>query len=236
MRSAGTVGPLRCNLEPVEMKRSGRGAWFTWAEGGRSVVWHSGDLCRNLAAVLERRVMDAGRAGLKGLPLEARYCANLSDIVEFLEDRTDDRRIEELLWGAALIRRDAKWPRPSGAPLSLTPLPRTYAILKLLFLPPSEALKSKSDGKPIRPEPGILARLRSGDVNGACGIAARRLRVSGYSPMPGPTSGGGGRPMEFGAGVVPSRLAAALLVPVWDVESLSRLVLRREREEARVGR
>jgi len=42
--------------------------------------------------------MDAGRAGLEDLPLEARVNASLIDVSTFLSGDTDDRRIEELLW------------------------------------------------------------------------------------------------------------------------------------------
>jgi CRISPR-associated protein Csx17 len=48
------------------------------------VVWSSADLCRNLIAVLTRRVMDAGRTGLEDLPLDSRVKVSLADVSIFL--------------------------------------------------------------------------------------------------------------------------------------------------------
>lgn len=217
------VGPLRGNLEPVAIAAKGP----RWAERDKAVVWSFASLCRNLAAVLERRLMDAGRHGVSGLPLASAYSVQLSDITAFLEGRTDDRRIEELLWGAILIKPGNHWPRPRPAPAAAAPVPRAYALLKLLFLPDHLALGSQGGtGSAVRPEPGILAKLRGGDLPGATAVAARRLRASGFVPMPGPASDGRRRSGDFTGRLDPVRLAAALLIPIQDVQALRRLVLR----------
>jgi CRISPR-associated protein Csx17 len=225
------VGDLRTNLEPVER----RGTYWTWAEKNRAVVWSSADLSRNLVAVLTRRAMDAGRAGLDQLPLAGRYSASLNDVARFLSGDIDDHRLEELLWGLVLIDGTKDWhdhvkqlTTPPESPLLL---PSSYSLLKLLFLPHKLSWSLGVEGVTVKPEPEILGRLRAGDANGACQIATRRLKASGFVPMPGPTSGGKRREIEFTPGVAAARLAAALLFPVRETTKLARLVLRSQAEE-----
>ena len=221
------LGSLRTNLEPVEWT----GNRYQWAEERRSTVWSTGGLCRNLAAALERRVMEAGRSKLEGLPLDASAYATVEDVTQFLLRGTDDARIEDLLWGLILVR-----PGPTNLksrPFNEYPttVPRCYALLKLLFLPERSALKSRSDGRPIRGEPTILAYLRAGRIGDACEIAARRLRISGFTPMPGPLGTGEPRRMEFIGKLDPLRLEAALLTPVMSTVRLKQMVLRQETKE-----
>lgn len=220
------VCDLRTNLEPVEHK----GARWTWAETSGAIVWSGADLCRNLAAVLTRRVMDAGRAGLGVLPLSSRFFASLTDVATFLAGDTDDQRLEELLWGLLLIDGANEWreqreqlTKPLERPLLF---PSAYALLKLVFLPHRLSWPVGAEGVSIKPEPDILGRLRAGEVKSACEIAARRLRASGYVPMPGPLSDGRRRELDLNAHVDPTRLAAALLIPVNGTAQLARLVLR----------
>jgi CRISPR-associated protein Csx17 len=216
------VPDLRCNLEAVEP--AGKGGRFTWIPDNPSVVWRSGDLSRNLAAVLERRMLDAARLGGPTTPLEAKISASLSDVTQFLAGEIDDRLLEELLWGLMLINHQRKWEGPQATKDSGRPLPRAYALLKLLFLPAKpekQALLSKTTGKPVTPEPGILVRLRANELPAACQIASRRLRASGYVPMASDSQ----NPADF-QGSDPARLSAALLIPVWNVEELKKLVLR----------
>jgi CRISPR-associated protein Csx17 len=172
--------------------------------------------------------MDADRYSLDGLPLDADCSANLDDLVSFLEGQTDDLKIEQYLWSAILVRRPS-----TPMPLRVddpgrSPVSRAYCALKLLFLSSSTALRSEADGKPIRPDPTILAHLRAGNVIQALGMTARRLRVSGYVPIPGPLSGGKARAMECAERVNPIRLAAALLIPIQarDTGELKRTALR----------
>lgn len=225
------VGDIRVNLESVERQRS---RWI-WAEKSRAVVWSSADLCRNMIAVLARRVMDAGRGGVEDLPLDSRVNVSLADVSRFLSGETDDRRIEELLWGLLLIDGEQNWREPIGQ-LTAPPrhplvLPHAYALLKLLFLP--HGLRSSSGGEkiPIKPEPEILSRLRATDVEGACTIAARRLRAAGLVPMPGPSAVGLRRHINVGSHLPAVRLAAALLFPINDPTRLGRQALRPPADE-----
>lgn len=148
------IDPLRANLEPVIPvfeKTRGRQA-AKWAERQRAVVWNAADLSANLAQVLERRMMDGGRAGCTALPLAARFAAPLNAIGEFLEAEVDDRRIEELIWGLMLVDPDQRAGPPDAYQSSASTntvarerrgtgseptvlIPRRYALLKLLFLP-----------------------------------------------------------------------------------------------------
>lgn len=243
----GRIGPLRTNLETADWKKRCR----AWAEKDRSVVWNAADLAANLVSVLARRMMDGARAGCERLPLTSRYTAPLDAIAAFLAGDLDDQRIEELIWGLMLIDTPRRHPSRAGMNrirdrqrADPNPLPREYALLKLLFLPrplvperSGESLKWRlarplgdgrmESGLTIRPEPRILPLLRAGRVGEACRIAAQRLRVSGLAPMPGPLPTGEMRDDNWSEGAMDSRraqrLAAALLVPI-SSNSVDRLI------------
>jgi CRISPR-associated protein Csx17 len=239
------IGPLRANLEAVYWKK---GCW-QWAEKERHDVWNAGDLTTNLANVLQRRMLDGQRASCRSLPLASNSTASLDTIAAFLEGDVDDQRIEDLLWGLMLIEQGNV---PTvGQPLerdktSGRPIPRTYALLKLLFLPRPlvgepyrgeiqwRLAREGEAGIVIRPEPRILPLLRAGRLGEACHIAAQRLRVSGLAPMPGALPDGKARDHTWseysGNHRAAQRLAAALLIPVGSqsVNRLVRLVCRDE--------
>lgn len=252
--SESKIGPLRANLEPVDWQKRCR----AWAEKDRSVVWNAADLATNLASVLARRMMDGSRAGCERLPLASRYVASLGAIAAFIAGDLDDERIEQLIWGLMLVdgRGGTMRDRPDqsgdgegagiqGCDLEASgPLPREYALLKLLFLPrplvPERAgekvnwrlARRGADGRMesglmIRTEPRILPLLHSGRIGEACKIAAQRLRVSGLSPMPGPLPTGAMRDNEWSELKKDHRsaqwLVAALLIPV-SSKSVNRLV------------
>ncbi len=233
MHATGEVGALRTNLEAVSPARWG----WTWAgpQDRYATVWAGGNLPRNLQAVLERRLMDAMRFGLEGLPLESRFSASADDIAAFLAGQVDDERLAEWLWGLMLIDLSkARWEdlAPTRPAPSAQPVPRAYALLKLLFLPPYYALKMEG-GEPIKPEPSILASLNAGRLNDACQTATRRLRAAGYAPMPGPIAGRGLRPMRYSLpGHALARLPAALLIPLARPDRLRSLVLLSEAADA----
>lgn len=227
MRATGEVGALRTNLELVKPTQSG----WAWAgpDDHYATVWAGDDLLRNLQAVLERRLIDAARFGLEGLPLESHFSVGADDITAFLAGQVDDRRLSEWLWGLMLIdlsRARQEDLAPTRFAPTAQPMPRAYALLKLLFLPEYHALKAEG-GKPIKPELSILNHLRARRLSAACEVAARRLRASGHVPMPGPMSGRGARPMDYAMPApMLARLPAALLIPVAQPERLAALVLR----------
>lgn len=249
------IEPLRANLEPVSLERN----QWTWKPSHPHVAWSGADLAGNLASVLERRILDGARAGCEKLPLDFRRGVSLKTISLFIEGALDDRRIDELVWGLILI--DHRQQYPSGLPRETIdhalPLPREYALLKLLFLPRPlvrqwddehkhwnwrlAQMRKTSDGKDtleeglaIRPEPRVLPLLRAGRVNDACRIAYQRLRASGLIPLPASTTSGVWRQADWESGpsVKPQRLAAALLLPVGDgvVNRLIHLVTRQDSE------
>lgn len=216
------VSPIRQNLEPVE-------GW-SWASKDTGVVWTQASLATNLAAVLERRIMDGTRSGCKHLPLDFRRPASPMSISAFLQGSVDEVRVGELLWGFSLLSHARAYPKIARVSNEAPPLPRTYALLKLLFLP--HPIESASEKFVVKPEPQVLALLRFRRLGEACAIALRRLRVSGLMPMPyrsGPTLN---RDQDWYEphSTVPDldHLAAALLFPIslHDVKRLAALVLR----------
>ncbi len=235
------IGPLRANLEPVD----GQGRYPTWAENGRSIVWNGAGLCENMANILQRRVIDGSQKGCRELPLESRLRISLSSIAEFIDGNLDDDLIGNLLWGLILVRGDGHENLPR-ATTSKIPLPRAYALLKLLFLPRPLLIANGEDGLQharlarndekngikIRPESAILSLVRSGRLDDALAIAARRLRISGLMPLPQKwreidrQSGW----KELAVGINPVRLSAALLIPIDDpgVNEIYRLCIRGE--------
>ena len=229
------IGALRSNLESVSLWREARGALKAkWAEADHAVVWNTADLATNLAAVLDRRMMDGGRKGCADLPIDSPRAASLGSIAAFIHGEFDDRKIEDLLWGLLLIDQGGRLNtalRPTAREQSLD-LPPIYALLKLLFLPRSLVATRAADGTTtwrlantdeggirIRPEPAILSLLRAGRVGEAAAIAMRRLRASGLNPLPHRRSGGPSRDGEWNElRLTPregKRLAASLLIPIY---------------------
>lgn len=224
--ASGKVGLLRSNLEPVRIGKNKQGEQFAkWTESDREVVWSSLSLARNMAAVLERRLMDSGRNMCESLPFAARRTASLDAVSAFLAGETDDERIKELLWGMILIDHSKTYPRLVREQTSSMPLPRVYALLKLLFLP--WPLHTDLGDVEVRPEPAITALLRANRLNEACALALRRLRSSGLVPMYSQQKSGAAYMTDWHVHD-PTRLAAALLIPVSsrDIETLRNLVLR----------
>ncbi|CBE69811.1 conserved protein of unknown function [Candidatus Methylomirabilis oxygeniifera] len=234
----GKIGWLRANLEPVVVWRGDNGGLAAkWAEKDRAVVWNSANLSANLAAVLRRRLVDGERNGCPNLPLAAHNFASLNTVSRFLAGELDERRIEDLLWGLMLL------PQPPGilsrpADDANAPLPRAFALLKLLLLP--QPLTVNGLSVTIKTESSIAALLTAGHVGEVCRIAMRRLRASGLSPLPHPRSGGVVRDADwqeleyldnFG-----QRLAAALLLPLSckSVGRLRDLVLREAATELHI--
>lgn len=248
------VGPLRANLEAFDWTQRRRADWAT---KDRRVVWNSADLATNLASILARRMMDATRLGCTRLPLDSQYTAPLDAVASFLAGEAEgrpfnDERLEELLWGLMLIDHNSD-KHEDDERLTL-PLPRAYALLKLLFLHAPVVLDRGADGHvrsvsfasngerglTIKPEPQIVSLLQSGrpdSVGEACRIAARRLRASGITTLPHRTSGGSNRDAnweEAGCGLDGRRLAAALLFPLSSrsLTTLFNLVARPESESS----
>lgn len=227
------VGPLRSNLEPVEMDK---GRW-KWASDSGSATQYGSDLVRGLADILKRRSIMGSRAGLAQVPICGGVAVSPDDVALFLSGRVDDAELLDLLWALTAMKTKkasdvslsrTNWPGRT----SLASVPRAYALLKLLMLPAeSVALIARAAGEDttrfrLPPEPAILSRLGAGDPAAALEIAVRRLRACGLVPIASGQSGHMQVPDFVLSPNERNRLAAALLFPVTDVESLAKLVIR----------
>ena len=213
-----SVLPIRVNLAPVQRK----GSIWVWEEAGRTVVWKGRSLVANMVAVLERRLLDGGERSLcfhNGVRIET--------VSRFLAGEIDDRRIEDLLWALAPVRRSRV--RVSQSTPSELP-PRAFALLKPLFLPWAVRFEGgrweyAKEDIPIKLESRVLPLLRAGRISDACEIAVRRLLVNGLKPMFGSSGSGTLRKVdaEIQEGLDPTRLAASLLLPM-HANGLNRLI------------
>lgn len=213
-------GSFRENIEPVEVTQKG----VAWKNKSVRAVWGNGALEDNLAAVLQRRSIEARANSLTHPILYSRRFAPLTAVNAFLNGGIDDGKLGELLRGLVLVdwqkaeqglklrtyRRDA----PAR-------LPRAYALLKLLFLPDGKLWRAE-DGEiiTIKHEPAIVPLLRAGRIPDALQIAYQRLRATGIEPVT----------KEFHyENEEGTRLAAALLIPIDSpsVSALGALVLRK---------
>jgi CRISPR-associated protein Csx17 len=192
-----------------------RGSWDndSWDESTKSLalaVWTGRDLVRDLATVLERRLIEAQRHNFldvdrdppsKELPLKGGRPAPLASVSAFLAGDVDDRGVAALAAGLA-------WTRISGPGLVTTerqsPIPFAYAALKPLFEPggvgPTRELR-----KIVNPLP-LVRLLRAGRVKDAVSLGQYMAR-------------GAQCPTPF-ASLAPialpdaARLAASLLFPI----------------------
>lgn len=219
------VDLLRRNLEPVAYQ----GGRWKWTDRDRRVVWSVADLSTNMALVLQRRMLDSEG---DRLPLDSSYPVSIDAIAAYLAEETNDERIEDLLWGLILLGPWTDYanaphlPRAKGLPL----LPRTFALLKLLFLPRPlmsfwdtdrerhlwRYARADERGIDIVPEPSVLPLVRAKQINEACRLAYRRLRATGLAPVPGSAPSRASRESDWEAdpSLKSERLAAALLLPV----------------------
>ena len=197
---AAHFAPL--NPEAIPRKRR---KWDAENQVRGRVVWGAGSLESNLTAVLQRRLIDRANAA----PLDAIAPARLADIAAFLEGNFDDVRCARLLAGLV-------WAKPAWLPFVKRPLrpvvPFAYAALKPIFTP-AVSLKALAEKGLVSPDcklpipPGLIARLRSGRVEEAVGVALGRARASGIAcSFVNP-----GIPQTTRIG---RRLAAALLIPL----------------------
>jgi CRISPR-associated protein Csx17 len=193
--------PLRAHLAPLDEK-----SWYErfrkWSGKDALVVWGGGALERNLAAVMERRLLFAAPRTLDGGPFDARAPADLASVLAFLAGGTYDARIaalaQDLAWADAPSALNSAQGRPDRHPL-----PLAYALLKPLFTP-IEHVPTHSR-LPVPPE--LVARLRAGDVSSAVTLACRRARASGLPVTFEPRA-------AHITDVNGPRLLASLLIPI----------------------
>lgn len=217
------AGRIREQLEPVQLKH---GRW-EWTTGPAGPTLGEGRLSRDLASILERRQMEGARQNLSEIPIGADRAVSLADVWRYLTGQVDDRRLGDLIWGFAALRwTEEQDARPLGKAEPAPELDRSYALLKLLFLPGGLKMEAGQKPVPLKPEPAILSCLRAGRLDEAMQIAGRRLWASGIEPL-----GLAGRsrralPRFTVAFEDMERLASALLIPVWETVRIAEMVLR----------
>lgn len=197
--------PLCAHLAPLDEK-----SWYRWrrkwSDKDALAVWGGGALARNLAAVIERRLLFAAARNLDGGAFDGRAPADLTSVLAFLAGDTDDVRIAALAQGLAwadapdFVSTQAAQPQP---------LPLAYALLKPLFAPIEHVRALNSVPRDIRlpVPPGLIAQLRAGEVGRAVALACRRARASGLPVTFAPRK-------EDVAAFDGPRLLVSLLIPI----------------------
>jgi CRISPR-associated protein Csx17 len=205
---------FRQHLEPLGITANKERSWVSWDDtAGNDVAWHDGDLTDALNTILSRRVMRVRQSGAKGWPDEAKRFARLDDIADFIERRTNDDLLADLIWGLSLLDWQQVKLLSSEHRETTDAIPSSFfAMLRLCFRP----YNGKDAAIPLVPE--ILHRAMNEDGKGASELAARRLRGSGKAPLVKdlPVSGD-----------IARRTAAAMLFPIapQDFPQLERSIL-----------
>lgn len=199
---------LREHLEPLDIVATQSHSWVKWAEKPTNdVVWHDGDLTIVLNAILSRRIMRIEKSGVPGWPDWSPRPASLEDIAAFVDGRTNDALLADLIWGLSLIDW-AQVPKAPAAEPTIEPVPSSfYGLLRLCFRPMNQGREEET----IPLVPVILNRAINGRGKEASILASRRLRASGCAPLVGEL------PVE---GSLARRTAAALLFPIHSTDFL----------------
>lgn len=216
IRGKDGVGPIRANLAAVDPDKP-----WSWAKNKGQSAWLGSSLAAKMASVLERRMMDAQRLNCECNPLHGYIPLMAEDIAAFIEGDIDERAIGDLLFGLTWVRWDnqqdveefmstlmERW----AIPVASCTIPRSWTLLKLLFLPVSLRPPGRKEII-VRPELSILPLLLAGRMDDACVIASRRLYSAGLSPTRS----------HFPESSNSERIAAALLLPLrrpWEVAKL----------------
>jgi CRISPR-associated protein Csx17 len=230
---------FRQHLEPLEMGANKERSWASWDKTPRNdVVWHDGDLTDSLNAILARRLIRVENSGARGWPDFSPCFAKLADITAFIERRTNDALLADLIWGLSLIdwqtvahqQHEARIRGRERVSDTAEHLPNGsrddeqhaipsafYALLRLCF--------RAARGDDVIPlHPAILNRAMSGNGTAASELASRRLRASGNAPLVAslPVRGDIGR-----------RTAAAMLFPISnrDLHLLEHMILKKQNQQ-----
>ncbi len=221
------LGPIRANclpLEPQHFRRFNANAHGLVQDP--AVVWQGRDTVVDLAAIVLRRITDAGRKGHEGFPLRGVVPARLDDVDAFLTGQVDTRRLGRLARGLMALdwrNRDGieaasawAWERaPLASSASL------YALFRLLYAEPGRDVV-------LRPDPAPVRLLVGGRLEDAARAALARLGALGLRPKLRHVVGGQG---------LAHRLAAAIAFPIssYDRERLLARIARRTRSDGAVA-
>lgn len=162
--------PLRGQFEPVTL----RGANASWDEiPSVDVVWHDGNPIDAMNAIVTRRLIHAQQDDPTPILGHSLFCADLSDIADFIDGTVDAGRVLDLVWGLMLVDGSRPWPTEHGGSGSRRVLPALYALVALCL----QQHKVREVEVPLVPE--IHRRAAFGDASRAAALAVRRLRASG---------------------------------------------------------
>jgi CRISPR-associated protein Csx17 len=217
IRASNNSDPLRKNIEPIKFNHNVP----DWDDGSKSAIWGISPLEENLAAILHRRSIEARSNSQTHPVISARHFATLEDIGRYLNYETDDDQLQRFLHGLILL----DWPSAElkfQSDLSVSvpaDLPRSYALLKLLFLPEGRLHLPNNSEVMIKHEPSIVPLLRANRVEEAFAVACQRLQSSGLVPAV----------RDFHSlDHYGTRLASSLLIPITtrSIQAIATLVLR----------
>ncbi|XYH98814.1 type I-U CRISPR-associated protein Csx17 [Sorangium sp. So ce1128] len=211
---AEDLGPIRAHCLPLD-PRSGFRRLAFGADGlvrDPRVVWTGRNLVDDLAAVAERRVIEAALHGAHAFPLRGRTYAPLDDVALFLDGAVDEARIAGL--SRALMA--VTWWR-TVRPLSLHRAKRPsaiHALFRLAYTPEAVSQRpgsgrggAQTSVAPLSPrlDPAPLRLLLADRMHEAGAAAARTLSAAGARPK-----------LRFFAGAheLARRVAASLAIPV----------------------
>jgi CRISPR-associated protein Csx17 len=211
--------PMRSHLAPVQQGFNKQEFW-TWQPGSKLAVWGGGELCGNLASVLERRLIEADRKGLDEKPIASFASADLPAVIAFLHGETDDARIARLLGGLACARLPQGLPDRAEANKSL-PAPAAFKALKPLFTPDATLrwLDFLPEGACLPLPRQVVSWLATNDrtqIAKAVDYAWWRLRIAGIEAPTYP------RKPPSASNLDGERLLAALMIPL-DTRDLRRI-------------
>jgi len=197
--------PLRVHLAPVEQRSN---QWLAEGQSHYWFVWNQADLSRNLIAILQNRLLCAGRDDLRDKPLNGLGLSSHT-IAAWLLGQVNEQRIGDLLLGLANCRMPDKAPWANTSEDRDAPLPLAYLATKALYTPERRlhrfGLLEKSQKLPTLPEVvKLLAANDDARFHRAMAIVSRRLRITGMANLQQP---------PLTAGLSPQRLAAAMLLP-----------------------
>jgi CRISPR-associated protein Csx17 len=197
--------PFRCHLVPLAWPKN-RESWDDTAASKVLAVWTGRDLSRDMAAILERRLIDAQRhhfvdRGRPELPLRGLRAAPLAAVAAFLAVRTNDDRIAALSAGLAWAK--SRTGEMSGAERD-DALPFAYTALKPLFI--AQGIGPETGEKRLIDTLPLVRLIHAERTADAIRLAQRIARGAG---LPAPFAS-----LDPTSPANSDRLLAALLFPV----------------------
>ncbi len=229
------VGPIRVHMEPVEWNDKKK-YFKRWLDGKKAPVSSGVNISKSLTGLLERRLLEGNRKDTKYPPIDGSIRANLNDVALFLSGSIDESKLRDMFWGLSTIqwyKYDRKEHGPDFTTEYEMDVPNSYALLKLLFIPGQivhsddgnwKITRDSDSGVMVKPEPSVLRLINASRFKEAFDTANRRLNVSGLNTKATRAEG-------FN---VPhdqrERLTASLLFPIWELDTISRKVIKEQKK------